>query len=263
MWRLGWQLRTGDGVPRSEAEAVQWFGKGAQQGDARSEAALGQGYMSGLGGRVDYRAAAYWYERAASKGEESALINLGALYENGWGVPRDPQRARALYVQASRSPEPYYARAARERLGGSPSGGGSNADAALGAALVGLLLYSAFSGGGSGGGGRGRQQQHVDGEWRQPDAVGQRLVDDGRHAIADEDVHADERQHDADPSRRSRVRGDREPALTLPVDRNGRFRWPRIPRASTSAEGALDFDAGRDVRLGRVQRDHRQLWVAC
>ena len=23
MWRLGWQLRTGDGVPRNEAEAVQ------------------------------------------------------------------------------------------------------------------------------------------------------------------------------------------------------------------------------------------------
>jgi TPR repeat protein len=158
-WRLGWQLRTGDGLPRSEAEAVQWFGRGAQQGDARSEAALGQGYMSGAGGRTDYRAAAYWYERAARKGEPSALINLGTLYANGWGVPRDPQRARALYVQASHDPDPYYARAARERLGQSSGAGGSGSNvdggAVLGAALVGLLLYSAFSGGGSGGGGGG------------------------------------------------------------------------------------------------------------
>jgi hypothetical protein len=82
---------------------------------------------------------------------------IGTLYANGWGVPRDPQRARALYVQASRSPDPYYARAARERLDGSSTSGsgGSNGDAVLGAALVGLLLYSVFSGGGSGGGGGG------------------------------------------------------------------------------------------------------------
>ena len=152
MWALGWHFRNGDAVPRNEAQAVQWFTKAAQQGDARAEAALGQGYMSGTDGRIDYRLAAYWYQRAAGKGEPSALINLGTLYENGWGVPRDPQRARSLYLQASRNPNPYYARTARERLA-EPSGrGGSkvDGDTVLGAALVGLLLYSVFSGGSGG-----------------------------------------------------------------------------------------------------------------
>jgi len=117
--------------------------------------------MSGLDGRVDYRAAAYWYERAASKGEGSAQVNLSTLYANGWGVSRDPQRARSLLVQASNNSDPYYARAARERLGqasGGSSASKSDGDALLGAALVGLLLYAAFSGGSSGsssGGGGG------------------------------------------------------------------------------------------------------------
>ena len=94
----------------------------------------------------------------ASKGEGSALVNLSTLYANGWGVPRDPQRARSLLVQASRSSDPYYARAARERLGqssGGSSAGKGDGDALLGAALVGLLLYAAFSGGGSGSDGGG------------------------------------------------------------------------------------------------------------
>jgi hypothetical protein len=106
--------------------------------------------MNGLGGRTDHRAAAYWLERAASKGNAAAQINLGVLYSNGWGVPRDPQRARALFLAASHSRDPHYARVARENLG-QPSGGGrgNDAGAAIGAALVGLVLLSVLSGGGS------------------------------------------------------------------------------------------------------------------
>jgi TPR repeat protein len=112
--------------------------------------------MNGLGGRPDYRAAAYWFERAANKGNAAAQINLGVLYSNGWGVPRDPQRARALFVQASHSPDPRYARAARENLGQSSGGRGSaDAGAVVGAALVGLVLLSVLGGGGGSSAGAG------------------------------------------------------------------------------------------------------------
>jgi hypothetical protein len=161
MFRLGWLLRDGNGAPRSEAEAVRWFLQAANRGSVESEESLGEGYMNGLGGRgPDYRAAVYWLERAASKGDGFAQLNLGSLYADGNGVPRDMQRARSLFVQATLSPEPRVGRKANENLSAmlhqsAPARDHDDLNAVVGVALVGLALLAIFSGSGESSGGSG------------------------------------------------------------------------------------------------------------
>jgi TPR repeat protein len=152
MLHLGWLLRNGDGVTRSEADAVRWFRAAADRGNASAEESLGEGYMKGLGGRApDYRTAAEWFERAASKGDGVAQINLGLLYLNGWGVERDMRRAQSLFVKATLSPEPQVMRAANENLSamlhhGPPARDRDDTTAAVvGGALVALALLAIFS----------------------------------------------------------------------------------------------------------------------
>src|SRR5262245_5984980 len=44
-----------------------------------------------------------WLERAASAGLAPAQLTLGSIYEKGLGIPKDPQRARSLYLAAART----------------------------------------------------------------------------------------------------------------------------------------------------------------
>ena len=39
----------GRGVPKDEAEAVKWYRKAADQGDAKAQVELGECYMCGFG----------------------------------------------------------------------------------------------------------------------------------------------------------------------------------------------------------------------
>jgi TPR repeat protein len=140
---------------------MQWFRQAAERGSVEGEEALGEGYMNGVGGPPDYRAAVYWLERAASKGDGYAQLNLGSLYADGKGVPRDMQRARSLFVKATLSHDPRVVRKANENLSAllhqSPPGRDrdDNTAAVVGAALVGLALLAIFSGDSSGGSGTG------------------------------------------------------------------------------------------------------------
>jgi hypothetical protein len=72
------------------AEAALWYGKAAQQGDARAQLNLGWMYEDGVGEDQDYAKAAQWYRQAADQGEPMAENNLGWLFKKGWGVPKDP-----------------------------------------------------------------------------------------------------------------------------------------------------------------------------
>jgi TPR repeat protein len=59
-------------VPHDYAEAVRWYRKAAEQGDAAAQDALG--FMSGKGQGVsqDYAEAALWYRKAAEQGDVKA-----------------------------------------------------------------------------------------------------------------------------------------------------------------------------------------------
>jgi TPR repeat protein len=50
----------GRGVPQDDAEAVKWYRKAAEQGDANAQYNLGQGYGDGQGVPQDHAEAVKW-----------------------------------------------------------------------------------------------------------------------------------------------------------------------------------------------------------
>jgi TPR repeat protein len=75
------------------AEAMKWYSKSADQGQASAQVNLGLMYAEGEGVPQNEAEAAKWYRRAAEQGNASGQSNLGVMYRNGKGVPQDPVRA--------------------------------------------------------------------------------------------------------------------------------------------------------------------------
>lgn len=73
----------------------------AEQGDAQSAFALGFMQAEGIGGPVDFTAAAQWYLAAAEQGHVQAQTNLGSLYASGRGVPQSWSAAIRWYLPAA------------------------------------------------------------------------------------------------------------------------------------------------------------------
>jgi TPR repeat protein len=84
----------GQGVPADRKEALRWYRRAAEQGDAVAEAEVGAAYW-GIWGPPDiiprdYSEAAKWYRKAADQGQREAQFALGFMYEDGTvGVPQD------------------------------------------------------------------------------------------------------------------------------------------------------------------------------
>ena len=83
----------GRGVPQDFQQAVKWYTKAAEQGDASAQSNLGLSYFNGQGVPQDYKQAVTWFTKAAEQGHASAQINLGAMYGAGQGVQRDYKQA--------------------------------------------------------------------------------------------------------------------------------------------------------------------------
>jgi hypothetical protein len=79
----------GHGVPKDEAEGVQWYRKAAEQGDAAAQYNLGVMYFEGHGVPKDETEAVKWWRKGAEQGDAGAQHNLGLAYSNGHGVPKD------------------------------------------------------------------------------------------------------------------------------------------------------------------------------
>ena len=82
-------------------EAIGWYRKGAELGDATAMLDLGALYELGDKVTTDYELAAFWYRQGSEKGNAAATYNLGRLYESGHGVTKDLAKARQLYQRAS------------------------------------------------------------------------------------------------------------------------------------------------------------------
>jgi len=98
---LGFNYATGDGVPQDYAEAVKWFRKAADQGNAVAQSNLGVMYDNGQGVAQDYAEAVKWFRKAADQGNAKAQTNLGVMYDNGRGVPQDYAEAVKWYRKAA------------------------------------------------------------------------------------------------------------------------------------------------------------------
>jgi TPR repeat protein len=62
-------------------EAVKWFRKAADQGDAKAQLNLGACYFRGEGVKQDKAEAVKWYRKAAEQGYELAIKALKELGE--------------------------------------------------------------------------------------------------------------------------------------------------------------------------------------
>jgi TPR repeat protein len=92
-YSLGLLYANGQGVPKDDVQARQWYQKASAQGRADAQVNLGILYDYGRGIPQDFKKAVYWYRLSANQGNDLAQRQLGLLYERGDGVSQD-------YVQA-------------------------------------------------------------------------------------------------------------------------------------------------------------------
>ena len=69
---LGFMYSTGAGVPKDDAEAINWVRKAAEQGDVSAQSELGRMYADGVGVPKDDAGAYKWLLLATAKGDEYA-----------------------------------------------------------------------------------------------------------------------------------------------------------------------------------------------
>ena len=81
--------RDGNGVSQDAQEAVEWYRKASEQGDAEAQYSLGLMYAEGQSVPQDYEEAVKWFRKAAEQGDAGAQNNLGLMYEYGYGVLQD------------------------------------------------------------------------------------------------------------------------------------------------------------------------------
>ncbi len=78
------------GGESNQMEAVKWYRKAAERGDATAQYFLSFYYLSGAGGVESNRSEAVkWCRKAAEQGLSDAQAALGSCYANGYGVPKD------------------------------------------------------------------------------------------------------------------------------------------------------------------------------
>ena len=100
----------GDGVPQDYVEAVKWYRKAADQGDANAQTSLGYAYHEGKGVPKDYFESVKWYRKAADQGDAIAQTFLGYAYHQGEGVPKDYFDAVKWYRKAADQGDAYAQR---------------------------------------------------------------------------------------------------------------------------------------------------------
>lgn len=77
---------SGQGVPKDYAEALKWYRKAAEQGDALAQTQLGLMYIKGMGAPKDEAQAMAWLRKAAEQGYASAQAVMGEAYREGIGA---------------------------------------------------------------------------------------------------------------------------------------------------------------------------------
>jgi TPR repeat protein len=85
-YAVGWMYRNGEGVAQDYQIAVKWYRLAAEQGHAEAQKSLGLMYQFGEGIAQNNQNATKWYRLAAEQGNAEAQNNLGLMYLNGEGV---------------------------------------------------------------------------------------------------------------------------------------------------------------------------------
>lgn len=81
-------------------DALQWYRRAAELGDAHAKKELGDCYRLGRGLDINDAVAAQYYEEAVERGSSDAMLRLATFYYCGRGVPKDVEKARAYARRA-------------------------------------------------------------------------------------------------------------------------------------------------------------------
>ena len=92
-YAVGWMYRNGEGVPQNYKIAIKWYRLAAEQGYAEAQKSLGLMYQFGEGIAPNHQDASKWYRLAAEQGNAEAQNNLGLMYLNGEGVNQSKTNA--------------------------------------------------------------------------------------------------------------------------------------------------------------------------
>ena len=91
---------------RSTTRVGRWE-QAARAGYARGMVLLGECYEKGFGGvPQDEKQAVEWYRKAAEAGNALAMYNLGWMYAKGRGVPQDEKQAVEWLHKAAQAGHP-------------------------------------------------------------------------------------------------------------------------------------------------------------
>ncbi|GHT71254.1 hypothetical protein AGMMS49950_07570 [Endomicrobiia bacterium] len=74
--------RDGEGVKQNYKEAINWYKKSAEQGNADAQYNLGVMYHEGKGAKQDYKEAISWFKKAAEQGHSGAKTALAKILES-------------------------------------------------------------------------------------------------------------------------------------------------------------------------------------
>lgn len=98
---FGDMLRSGIGVTRDEALAVEWFQKASDGGSAYATYRLALAYRDGQGVEKDLEKSFDLFTKAAEGGEKRAYLSLGYAYVNGEGTEADPKEGLQWYLKSN------------------------------------------------------------------------------------------------------------------------------------------------------------------
>ena len=106
LFRMGYMYENGKSVKKDYAEAMKWYRKAAEKGHAEAIFCIGFLYLLGNGVKHDYSLAMKCFKKANEKGYARAAYWVGYMYENGDGVEKDLFEAKKCYKKAAK--EGYY-----------------------------------------------------------------------------------------------------------------------------------------------------------
>ena len=100
-YSAGIMLMHGIGVERDDAKGLDWLTVAAIQGLDLAQYNLGVAYRDGSRLVKSDLEAAKWFKRASDQGLIQAKLNLGNLYLNGAGVEQDDEKAFQLFKDSA------------------------------------------------------------------------------------------------------------------------------------------------------------------
>jgi TPR repeat protein len=106
MLDLAKRYEDGDGLPKSDSEALRWYRRAAEQGNADGMTVVGNFYFNGRGVHESSEEGVAWWRKAADAGHKSAMLALGYCYAKGVGVATSEEQAINWWRKAAEGKNP-------------------------------------------------------------------------------------------------------------------------------------------------------------